>query len=204
MTLLRTDRDGVVELRLNRPERRNALSTELVAEVRDALLDARSARAVVLCGAGEVFCAGADTSEPAERRVARLRLVSEVLRRLRELEPPTIAAVHGAAIGAGWGLALACDLCFASADARFSLPELSKGFRIPRVLIERLVHVVGPVRAAELTLAGTAYDAEAAVRAGCVTRVLPTRDLVQEEAWSLAARLAALPVLPSQSIWSEE
>jgi enoyl-CoA hydratase/carnithine racemase len=130
-------------------------------------------------------------------------LVSEVLQRLRELDAPTIAAVQGAAIGAGWGLALACDLCFASADARFALPELAKGFRIPRVLIERLVEVVGPVRAAELTLAGTAYDAAAAERAGCVTRVLPTRETLEAEAWSLAARLAALPSLPSESIWSE-
>jgi enoyl-CoA hydratase/carnithine racemase len=199
VTLQRTERDGVVELRLNRPQVRNALSTGLLEELRDALRD--DPAALVLCGAGDVFCAGADTREPAERSDARLRLVSEVLRRLQALEAPTIAAVQGAAIGAGWGLALACDLCFASEDARFALPELAKGFRIPRALMERLVEVVGPVRAAELTLAGTAYDAEAAERAGCVTRVLPTREALHDEAWALARELAARPRRPSEAIW---
>jgi enoyl-CoA hydratase/carnithine racemase len=200
-TLVRTERDAVAELRLNRPDRRNALSTELLGELRAALRaiqDDPGTRAVIVSGAGDVFCAGVDVKElgpdaPPAQSLARLRLVSEVLHRLRELEQPTIAAVDGPAVGAGWGLALACDVCFATEGARFSLPEVSKGLRIPSVLMRRLVQVVGPVRAAELALAGTAYGAEEAERAGCVTRVLPTREALESEAKALAGVLAAQP-----------
>jgi enoyl-CoA hydratase/carnithine racemase len=201
MTLVRTDRSGVAELRLDRPERRNALSMELLGELRDALRAIQEdpgTRAVIVTHAGDAFCAGVDVKElgpdaPPNRSLARVRLVTEVLRRLLELEPPTIAAVDGPAVGAGWGLALACDLCFATPAARFSLPEVSKGLRIPSALMGRLVQVVGPVRAAELALAGTAYGADEARSAGCVTRVHDTREALEADAWAVAEHLAAQP-----------
>jgi enoyl-CoA hydratase/carnithine racemase len=189
----------VVKLRLDRPERRNALSTAMVAELRDHLVTL-DARAVILCAAGDVFCAGADTQE--EPSVQRIRLVSEVLTRLRELEAPTIAAVHGPAIGAGWGLALACDLCFCSAAARFSLPEVAKGYRIPGVLMARLSQVIGPVRAAEVVLAGTPYGPEEAVAAGCVTRVFAGPEALEASAWELARALAGRA--RRELIWTED
>ena len=153
-TVLRTDRDGVAELRLHRPEVRNALSTGLLVELRDQLRsvhDDPAVRVVLVSGSGEVFCAGADVREfgpnpPAEASLARIGLVVEVLRRLRELPQPTLAAVHGPAVGAGWGLALACDLCFATTSARFALPEVAKGYRLPAPLVTRLAQVVGPAR----------------------------------------------------------
>ncbi len=136
-------------------------------------------RVVVLGGAGESFCAGADLGEfpdgaSAAQSLARLRLVSEVLEQLMDLEQPTLATVNGSAVGAGWGLALACDLCFASAGAGFALPEVAKGYRLPAVLVARLVQVVGPVRAAQITFGGDTYPTTDAVAGGWVSRVLDT------------------------------
>jgi len=195
----RTDRDGVARLMLDRPERRNAFTTEMLAELRDhlnAIAADPECRAVVLTGAGGTFCAGADVREfgddpSPELRESRLRLVGEVLCGLGELEQPTLAAVNGPAVGGGWGLALACDLSFAVREASFSLPEVAKGFRLPEPLMRRLVQVVGPVRAAELAFAGTTYTAEEAMAAGCVTRVLATRDELLTEAERLCESLAS-------------
>jgi enoyl-CoA hydratase/carnithine racemase len=197
----RRDDAGVTELRLNRPERRNALTTELLRELQAHLAsiqDDPQTRVLILLGAGDVFCAGADVKEfppdaPPQLGLARIRLVADVLRRLRELEQPTVAAVTGPAIGAGWGLALACDLCFAAREATFSLPEVHKGFRLPGPLVARLIQVVGPVRAAEIVFGGAVHSAEEALHGGWVTRLSPTSDDVVEEARRLAAGLASRP-----------
>jgi enoyl-CoA hydratase len=181
----RTDRDGCVELMLDRPEKRNAFTTEVLHELREHL--AAVDGPLLLTGAGEAFCAGADLDEPASDE--RFTLAGDVLRELRALPSPTLAAVHGPAIGGGWGLALACDLCFASRAARFCLPELAKGFRLPEPLMRRLTEVVGPVRAAELAYTGTPWSVEDALAGGCVTRVYEDRDAL------LAAARALLPSL---------
>lgn len=191
---------GVVEIRLDRPERRNALTTELLRELRAALAaaeDDSSCRALVMSGAGSVFCAGADLDEfgpeaSDDDRIARVGLVSEVMERLMGLDRPTIAAVQGAAVGAGWGLALACDLCYADADATFTLPEVAKGFRIPSILVARLVQLAGPTRAARIALTGEKLTADEAAAAGCVARVCAPRT-AGSEASALAERLAASP-----------
>lgn len=201
MTVTRTDGDGVTVLRLDRPESRNALTTGMLEELRDhlrAVEDDQAARAVLLVGAGSSFCAGADLREfeadaPAAARQRRIRLVTEVLGRLLQCEHPTVAAVQGAALGAGWGLALACDVCFASADASFALPEVAKGLRVPQALLRRLVQVVGPIRAAELAYGGSPYDANAALAAGCCTRVLVDVEELHAEARGLCTALAAQP-----------
>lgn len=196
----RTDAGGVTELRLERPERRNALTTALLRELRDELVavqDAPEARVVVLTGAGPTFSAGADLDEfapdaPADARLARIRLVSEVMTRLLQLEQPTLAAVQGSAVGAGWGLALACDVCYAATDAMFRLPELAKGFRIPQVLVARLAQLAGPARAAEIAYGGEPLTAAAAADAGCVARVLDAAEL-HDAVRALARRLATQP-----------
>lgn len=193
---------GVVELRLDRPDRRNAVDTELLRRLRDELAllaEDRHAKVVVLTGEGASFCAGADLAEFADGPVdpadmlARVRLVIACIRGLLALEPVTLAAVHGSAIGAGWGLALGCDLCWAAEGATFALPEVAKGYRIPRVLVTRLAQVVGPVRAAEVLLSGTGVDVDAAVAMGAVTRRFPDERSLRREALSFAAQLAAHP-----------
>jgi enoyl-CoA hydratase/carnithine racemase len=193
---------GVAELRLDRPDRHNAVDTELLRCLRDelaALAEDRQVKVVVLSGAGPSFCAGADLAEFADGPVdpadmlARVRLVIACVRGLLAFEPVTIAAVHGSAIGAGWGLALGCDVCWAAEGATFALPEVAKGYRIPRALVTRLAQVVGPVRAAELVLSGTRLDVDAAVAMGAVTRRFPDDTALRREALAFAAQLAAHP-----------
>jgi enoyl-CoA hydratase len=199
--LERADRDRVALLTLNRPDARNALTTELLCLLRDHLADIADSPgvgAVVLAGAHGTFCAGADLKEFAGKtsengRLRRVRLVSQVIAQLRNLEQPTIASVSGAAVGAGWGLALGCDVTFASADARFSLPELRKGLRLPPAITTRLVEVVGPVRAAELALGGAIRDAASGAAAGWVARTFDDERTTLDHARKFAEQLAAVP-----------
>lgn len=195
---------GVVELRLNRPDNRNALSTALLADLHgtvQALGEDRNVRAVLLAGAGSTFCAGADLAEfsgpnppdPADT-LARVRLVGRVVRGLMELEVPTLAVVQGAAVGAGWGLAMACDLCWCSNDVRLLLPEVAKGFRLPRSIMQRLIQIVGPIRAAEIVLAGTKVDAATALELGLAGRTFDTTEALRTEALSFATTLAERPL----------
>jgi len=220
--VLRVDRDGVAELRLNRPDHRNALSTALLTELRNHLAAVQadpSVRVVLLTGAGPAFSAGADLREfapgtPPAATLPRFRLVVENLRRIGELEQPTLAAVQGPAVGAGWGLALACDLCFAAEPATFALPEVAKGLRLPALLVTRLVQIVGPIRAADIIFGGAAHSgaapigaahagaapsgavhsSAAALAAGWVSRVLPTADDLAAEARAVTAALATRPL----------
>jgi enoyl-CoA hydratase/carnithine racemase len=181
-------RNGFVELEFDRPHRRNAFDMPLLEALRDQLTSVSGP--LLLTGEGAVFCAGADLDEAASDE--RFELVGQLLRALRAHPSPTLAAVHGAAIGGGWGFALACDLCFASRSASFCLPELAKGFRLPQPLLERLSEVVGPMRAAELAYAGTRWDADAALAAGAVTRIYEDRDALLTGARELCADLATV------------
>lgn len=206
--LLRDDADGVATLRLNRPDRRNALTTDLLRALAGelaAIQDSPHVRAVVLTGGGATFCAGADLHEFADSSDAhgpqrRIRLVTEVIARLRNLEQPTLAAVSGAAFGAGWGLSLACNLTYASADASFCLPEVAKGLRLPSAITARLIDVVGPVRAAEITLLGGRYTAGDCVRAGSVVRELPDATALAEHTAEIARTLASRPMHATRGV----
>lgn len=193
---------GVVEICLDRSDRRNAVTTRLLRQLRDALVevgDDRAAKVVVLSGAGTAFCAGADFDEfagaepvdPADS-MGRLRLVIQCMRGLLELEPVTIAAVHGPAIGAGWGLALGCDTCWAGDRAVFALPEVAKGFRVPRLIATRLAQVIGPIRAAEIVLSGRTIDADEATTIGAVGRRILGED-PRTPAIDFATQLAERP-----------
>lgn len=197
LVLRRTDASGVVELTLNRAERRNALSTDLLRELHDHLsrvqLDA-SARVVVIAAEGPAFCAGADVAEfgPQSTEAAaanRRRLLVEVLGRILALPQPTLAAVNGPAVGAGWGIALACDLCFVADRASFRLPEVRAGFKLPGVLVERLIQAVGPFHAADLIFSGDLCTADDDRIAGWCRRVLPA-DRLHAEVRRLADGLA--------------
>jgi enoyl-CoA hydratase/carnithine racemase len=193
---------AVVEIRLDRPAKRNAVTTRLLHQLRGEIVavgDDRAVKVVVLTGSGPAFCAGADMAEfagaspvdPADA-MARLRLVIECIRGILDLEPVTIAAVDGPAIGAGWGLALACDTCWAGEGARFALPEIAKGFRVPRIIATRLAQVVGPVRAAELVLSGRVIDAAEAHTVGAVGRCVASPGTAVA-ALEFAAELAQHP-----------
>lgn len=186
---------------LNRPDRRNALSRALVAELGDAL-SAHAAdpavRSVVLTGAGGVFCAGMDLNEAeasghtaeAERgAIADVQAVADLIQQVHALAKPTIAALNGDAYAAGAGLAAACDFVVAAEGAKIGYPEVKRGL-VAAVVMDDLVRQVGSRRARALLLTGEPVDADEAERWGLVNRVVaPAR--VRDEAAALARSLAA-------------
>lgn len=190
--------DGVLTLTLDRPERRNALSAELVERLHRALDRAEldlAVRAVVLRGAGPDFCAGADLEELlasvdltlAENESAALRL-GQVLIRLRGLPKPTLAVVRGRALAGGAGLATACDLVLAGHTARLGYPEIARGF-VPAMVMTQLRRLAGEKVALDLVLTGRLLSPPEALEAGLVSRVVPDADL--ETAASALARSLA-------------
>lgn len=191
-------RDGVARLTLNRPERRNALSWSLVAELRARLAEIKAdpaARVVVLAGAGDkAFCAGADLTGMAAGAGA-LALheargeLAQVFTELWGLGKPTIARVRGFALAGGMGLALACDLVVAADDAVFGTPEVDVGLW-PFMITVPLLRSMPAKKALELMMTGRRVSAEEADRLGFVSRVVPAESL-DAEVDALAATLAA-------------
>nr|WP_087573624.1 enoyl-CoA hydratase/isomerase family protein [Sphingomonas sp. CDS-1] len=174
--------DRIVTVTLNRPEAMNALTDELYRELRDALERIRSDKdiaCVILSGAGRAFCAGADLKVPRDhmtaidRRTRHRWILKEVLEPLHRLEKPVIAAVNGAAVGAGCNLALACDFIVASKKASFHQSFTKLGLVPDLGGLYFLVRAVGPNMAKELCLTGRKVDAEEAGRIGLANRVVP-------------------------------
>lgn len=203
--VLETFAQGVVTLTLNRPDRLNALSPDMLAQLTEALLriaDDANVRALVLTGAGRGFCAGGDVKRMADGAidydapdaVAILRRKMEVARLLHELPQPTVAMVNGPAAGAGLALALACDLRLAGASARFVTGFARVGLPGDFGGSYFLTAALGPAKARELYLTGDAVDAATAERIGLVLRTVPDA-MLAEQAQALARRLAAGPPL---------
>jgi enoyl-CoA hydratase/carnithine racemase len=184
--------DGVLELRLNRAARLNALThtlvLTLVAEVERALQD-DSVRVLLLCAEGRSFCAGKDHDDPASD--AFVEALQELAVRLVQGGKPAIAAVQGWAIGAGFELAINCDLVVASRDARFMLPEARLGLMGTGGVHSLLPRLIGLGRAKGLLWLGGELDATRAHEWGLVWEMADPADL-QQSARRLAAELAAL------------
>lgn len=178
--------DRIVTLTIERPERLNALDSEVIAELEAAfrtLSEDDEVRGVVVTGAGEkAFVAGADISELARldhlSGVRTSRRGQDVFRLLEEMPKPVIAAVNGFALGGGLELALACDLRIAAEEARFGLPEVRLGIIPGYGGTVRLPRLVGRGRALELILTGEMIDAAEAHRIGLVNRVVPRGELL--------------------------
>ncbi len=200
---VRTD-DHICTITLNRPEVYNALNDKLTFELQDALKAAgrdREGRVVILTGAGKAFCSGQDLGDLKEKYVPGYvphlgddlrRRYNPVVKRIREMDKPVIAAVNGVAAGAGLSFALACDLRIASEGASFIevfinvglIPDSGSTFTLPRL--------VGLSKAMELCFTGDKVSAQEALRIGLVNQVVPAEDLTQETE-KLASKLAALP-----------
>ena len=203
---------GVLTLMLNRPQRLNAMSPQLIEAMNHELAragDDRDIRAVLLTGIGRGFCAGADLAgsgpgDPdADGRpdlgAAMDRIFNPMIRAMRALPKPIVAAVNGVAAGGGANLALACDIVLAARSARFDqafvrislIPDLGGTWFLP--------HTVGDARARALAMLGSSVPAEEAVRMGMAWQVLDDSALM-EEAKKLAHRLAAGPTLSYAAI----
>lgn len=191
-------RDGIAILTISRPEKKNALSLEVVqaigAAFDDAALDA-GLRCVILRGAGDCFVAGADIAQLRERRAEESLqgINSGLFRKIEEFPVPVVAAVHGWALGGGMELAMACDLRIAARSARFGQPELNLGILPAAGGMHRLPALVGMGLAKDLVLTGRIIDADEALRAGLVSRVVPDESLMDE---ALAAARAIASMAP--------
>jgi enoyl-CoA hydratase len=190
------EQGGVARVLLNRPSKRNALTSvmlERLAEIFAGVAARRDLRALILGGAGRDFCAGTDIKElegldgeGARRKSERGQEVCELL---ETCGTPVIAAVTGAAAGGGCELALACHLRVVSSDARFSLPETRLGVIPAYGGTQRLARAVGQGRALSLMLAGEEMRADEALRLGLVNRVV-AREEVRRESEALARAVA--------------
>jgi enoyl-CoA hydratase/carnithine racemase len=201
---------GIATVTLDRPERRNSLSDEMLAELAAAfgeLRDDAGSRVVILTGAPPVFSAGAHSAakssmSPEERRRVFLatrsqfrRLFERATTLLEGLEQPTIAAINGHAIGGGFGLTLACDFRWAAAEAELWIPEVDLGVPLGVASTARFVRLVGPARAKEIIMEGRRYTAAEAHAMGLVHRVVPGAELAAAVR-RYAEQLAAKPFRP--------
>jgi len=188
-------RDGYAVLRLNRPERLNALSHALVRDLRVELaaLDADTGvRAVVVTGEGRAFCSGADLGGgPSDAEVVIRRLYNPLITQLTSMDTPVIAAVNGTAAGAGFSLALAADLRLASENASFTLSFVTVGLVPDAGATWLLPRAVGSTRSAEIALLGRKVTAPQALAWGLVNEVVAP-DALDRRAHEVAAELASV------------
>jgi 2-(1,2-epoxy-1,2-dihydrophenyl)acetyl-CoA isomerase len=199
------ERDGgVVWATLNRPEKKNALTLAMAADLVEVLAEVESRpedRVVLLTGAGGAFSSGADLTDPEAvvaiaagpaAALASVRRIHALPLALHRLSKPVVAAVAGVAAGAGCNLALACDLVVAASDARFCEIFVRRGLTLDFGGSWLLPRLVGLHRAKELAFLGEMVDAVRAEAIGLVNRVVATEDL-ERESRELAGRLAAGP-----------
>jgi methylglutaconyl-CoA hydratase len=189
--------DGsIAVLTLNRPEKRNAISYELINDLLRALDEVRKteARVLIVTGAGKAFCSGMDLenlkgllNRTPEQNIADSRAMASLFRGLYEFPKPTIAAVNGAAIAGGTGLALLCDFTIAAPEAKFGYTEVRIGF-VPAIVSTFLLRQVGEKMARDLLLTGRIFDAQEAQRRGLISEIVPAEKLM-ERARELAATL---------------
>jgi enoyl-CoA hydratase len=210
---------GVALLRLNRPDRLNALSPGMVAEIPEALTTVatdRECRVIILTGAGRGFCAGLDlqtaTSAPdgfgrgPGRMLEGQERFASMIKTLRSLRQPVIAAVNGAAAGAGFALALGSDIRIAAQSARFHVAAVKLGLSGGECGMSYLLpRQIGSARALELLLTGRPFDAAEAERIGLVARVVPDEELIDTALEMADAIVANSPLaiwLTKQVVWS--
>jgi enoyl-CoA hydratase/carnithine racemase len=186
---------GLVTITMNRPERRNALSTAMMAELIEALREAGASsgvRAVILAGAGPAFSAGHDLNELRGRDIAFYRyefdLCAELMRTVQAIPQPVLARVHGIATAAGCQLVATCDLAVAGESARFATPGVKIGLFCSTPMVA-LTRAIGRKRAMEMLLGGQPIDARTAAEWGLVNRVVPDGRL-EEETRALAVQIA--------------
>jgi methylglutaconyl-CoA hydratase len=197
-TLLLEFNGELATLTLNRPEKRNAVTTTMIAEIMTALdvIEKSHTRVVILTGAGKAFCAGMDLEmlaaiakqSPAENQEDSRR-IAKLLRRIWSFPRPMIAAVNGAAYAGGCGIATLCDFTLAAAEAKFGYTEVKIGF-LPAIVSVFLTRQIGEKRSRDLLLTGRIIDALEAREFGLVTEVVPADRLI-DRAHELATELIA-------------
>jgi enoyl-CoA hydratase len=207
--------DGVATVTLNRPEQRNALSAELLAELVDAILRVRDdgeVRAVVLTGAGDkVFCAGADlggfaADVPLVQKHYGSDLFLDFFKLMPRLGKPSLCAANGHVLAGGLGLALSCDLVIAKQGATFGTPEINVG-AFPYMIMSLIYRNVPRKRVNEMMLLGERLSAEEAVSYGLANKVVPADEFdaaVAEWAGKLASKSPVLMRLGHDAMYRQQ
>jgi len=180
---------GVARVALNRPDVRNAFNAEVIAQLRetfDRLSNDSAVRAIVLSGAGKVFCGGADINWmrasldlTREQNVADAQAMSDMFRAIDRCSKPVIGKIHGAALGGGAGLAAVCDIVIATEDAVFGFTEVKLGI-IPAVISPFVLAKIGASHARALFLTGERFDAKRAAHIGLVHEVVMNADALED------------------------
>jgi enoyl-CoA hydratase len=203
-SILQDRRESFTIIRLNRPEKLNSLSSEMILALGDLFKTVESdadLRAIILTGAGDrAFCAGTDISELTDLDADHAREVSErghaLCNQIENCRIPVVAAINGIAAGGGCELALACHIRIASTGAQFSLPETKLGIIPAYGGTQRLAREIGNGRALEMMLTGKTIGADEALQFGLINHIAPAGELLaQAEALALEiARLAPLAI----------
>lgn len=195
-TIQYAEAQGIATITLNRPDKRNAISYELIDDLTAALKQAAgsSAQIVILTGAGKAFCSGMDldnlkqlTGRTHEQNLKDSETMASLFRSLYDFPKPTIAAVNGPAIAGGTGLATLCDFTLASPEAKFGYTEVRIGF-VPAIVSSFLIANVGEKRARELLLTGRVFGAGEAYKLGLVNEIVAAEQLMSR-ALELAQQL---------------
>src|SRR3984957_9477672 len=200
---------GVAALTLNRPEKRNAISFDLIDDLLRALEEVSKSDAIVLIltGAGKAFCSGLDLDNlkallgrTPEQNLQDSRTMVQLFRSLYEFPKVTIAAVNGTAIAGGTGLALLCDFTLAVPEAKFGYTEVKIGF-VPAIVSSFLLRQVGEKQARDLLLSGRVFDTKEAQQLGLVTKIVVHPQILLREAFNLA--LCLLKNSPEAMRWTK-
>lgn len=187
--------EGILQIRLNRPERMNALGLEMSQRAHEALMNAAAkARVLLVRGTGKAFCAGADLKErrgmDAEQRAAHNAAINAFIQALASAPMPTIAVINGHALGGGCEVALACDMRLAASDAMIGLTETRIGAIPGAGATQRLPRQIGSALALELMMTGEPITATRAAEIGLLNAAVPG-DRLDEKALALATLLAS-------------
>lgn len=196
--MITLDREGDVwTVTLNRPDKANALTEEMLTELRDVMHAAADARAVILTGTGKVFSAGADL-DAARAGLATSPLWEELSTAVAALPGLSIAALNGTLAGGAMGMALACDMRISVATARFFYPVMKLGFLPQPSDPKRMAALIGPARTKLILMGGQKIDAEEALRFGLIDRIVPPEDLITQALALTVDTVAAQPDLAGQ------
>ncbi|HDR29313.1 enoyl-CoA hydratase [Rhodovulum sp.] len=204
-TLIVEIEDHVALIRLNRPDALNALNSELMAELADAVAQANAndkVRCIVLTGSEKAFAAGADIREMSQKSFVDVfagDLFTPETERFLACRKPIIAAVSGYCLGGGCELALMCDFIIAADTAKFGQPEINLGVVAGIGGTQRLTRIIGKSKAMDMHLTGRFMDAEEAEHSGLVSRVVPAKKLM-EEAMGAAQKIAEKSALTAMAV----
>ena len=206
-TLILDNSGPVATITLNRPDKRNAISATMIAELQTALdeVEKSHARVVILTGAGKAFCSGMDlemlaaiAQQSAAENQEDSRRMAKMLRRIWSFPRPMIAAVNGAALAGGCGIATLCDFTLSVPEAKFGYTEVKIGF-LPALVSVFLIRQIGEKRTRDLLLTGRIIEAEEAKAMGLVNEIVPAENLLPRSKELADLLIAASPASLSRA-----